>query len=87
MNAWKHTYRVFRGISDTSIKTGRICTLDWVYRKGNKEINSLVKKKDYSVIDRLYVGKIGIEHLRIMKKLKIVEPALKKQYINIEKYL
>jgi len=86
-NAWKHTYRVFRGVSDTSKKESHICTLDWVYRKGNKNIKNLVKKRGNSVVDKLYIGKIGIKHLNIMKKLGIVKPALKRQYINIEKYL
>ncbi|MBU2595797.1 flavohemoglobin expression-modulating QEGLA motif protein [Patescibacteria group bacterium] len=82
--AWYKTFRVFRGVANTSKGDGFICTLDSVYRLGEKEINNFVKEKGDSALDRLWVGKIGIKHLPIMKKLGITEPAIKRRYLKIE---
>jgi len=82
--AWYKTFRVFRGIADTSKGDGFICTLDAVYRLGEKEIIKFVKEKGDSALDRLWVGKIGLKHLSIMEKLGITEPAIKRKYLNLD---
>lgn len=82
--AWYKAFRVFRGIADTSKGDGFICTLDSVYRLGEKEVIKFVKEKGDSALDRLWVGKIAIKHLPIMEKLGITEPAIKRKYLNID---
>jgi hypothetical protein len=85
-DSWKYTYRVFRGIADTSNK-GRIITLDWNYRVGNLSILKLVEEKGEKILDNLYVGKIGIHHLELMKKLGIISPKIPRKYLTIEELL
>lgn len=82
--AWYKTFRVFRGIADTSKKDGLICTLDSVYRLGEKEVNNFVRENGDSALDRLWVGKIGIKHLPLMEKLGITQPAVERRYLNLD---
>lgn len=86
-NAWKYTYRVFRGISDTARSKGKVITLDWNYRQGNLAILKLVEEKGEAILDKLYVGKIGIHHLNLMKDLGIVNPLIQRKYLTIEELL
>jgi hypothetical protein len=86
-DAWKYTYRVFRGISDTAKSKGKVITLDWNYRQGNLAILRLVEEKGEEILDSLYVGKIGIHHLEIMKELHITTPKIKRKYLTIEELL
>ncbi|TSC90773.1 MAG: hypothetical protein CEN92_386 [Candidatus Berkelbacteria bacterium Licking1014_96] len=82
--AWYKTFRVFRGIADTSKSDGYVCTLDSVYRLGEKEVNDFVKEKGDSALDRLWVGRIGIKHLPLMEKLGITQPAVARRYLNLD---
>lgn len=82
--AWYKTFRIFRGIADTSKSDGFVCTLDSVYRLGEKEINSFIKKEGDPGLDRLWVGRIGIKHLPVMARLGIIEPVIKRRYLSIK---
>lgn len=85
--AWYKTFRVFRGIADTSKSDGFVCTLDSVYRLGEKEVNSFVREKGDSALDRLWVGKIGIKHLPLMEKLGITQPAVVRRYLKLDELM
>lgn len=85
-DAWKYTYRVFRGVADTSRVSG-ILTFDWRYRLGNQQVWELVHRNGEKTLDRLWVGKIGIQHLDLMKRLNILKPAIARQYVRIEEVL
>lgn len=82
--AWYKTFRIFRGVTDTSRGDGLVCTLDSIYRLGEKKVNSFVKKEGDSALDRLWVGRIGIKHLPIMTRLGITEPAIKRRYLRLK---
>jgi hypothetical protein len=81
--AWGQTRRVFRGIADTSKRDGKVCTLDWVYRKGNVAVWDLVRTEGEVVLDRLWVGKAGPHHLAILTQLGVTEPAQPRRYVKI----
>jgi uncharacterized protein (TIGR02421 family) len=63
--AWNLALRAKRGLIDTSKKGG--FTKDYVYLKGYYMIKDFVEKGGN--VKDLYVGKIGIEHLPIIKEL------------------
>jgi hypothetical protein len=85
-DAWKYTYRVFRGVADTSRVSG-ILTFDWRYRLGNQQVWELIERCGEKALNRLWVGKIGIQHLDLMKRLNITKPAIARQYVRIEEVL
>lgn len=85
--AWNQTRRVFRGIADTSKRDGKICTLDWVYRKGNVAVWDLVRTEGEAVLDRLWVGRAGPHHLAILTQLGVTKPAQPRRYVKIEDLL
>lgn len=64
-DAWTLTLRVKRGISDTS-KPGAF-TKDHIYLSGYYMIKDFVRKGGN--LKSLYVGKIGIQHVPLLKKL------------------
>lgn len=78
--AWKRTARTFRGITDPS-KPGNCYTKDWVYRKGNLAIWDFVKTKGEGELRRLYVGKMGIQHLGFLTELGITEPEIQPRFV------
>lgn len=63
--AWNLALRAKRGLIDTGKKGG--FTKDYVYLKGYYMIKDFVEKGGN--VKDLYVGKIGIEHLPIIKEL------------------
>ena len=63
--AFKLTVRAKRGLSDTSYKGGY--TKDCVYLRGFLEVLTFAKKHSVS---ELYVGKVGIKHLPLLKSVK-----------------
>ncbi len=85
--AYGQVNRVFRGLSDTSRRDGRICTLDWSYRAGNILIAEFVGTHGQNEFDRLWIGKIGPQHLGIMTQLGIDKPALLRRFLKIEDLL
>lgn len=87
--AWDRTVRVFRGTNDMSSKEGYRYTKDIVYRRGNIAVWDFADtRKDE--MKRLYVGKVGIQHLEMLWELGIKEPAIEprmigKNIVDIEK--
>lgn len=86
-DTWKYTYRIFRGLSDTSKNNGEVCTIDWLYRTGNRIIWDFVRKKGELALDHLWVGKIGIHHLDLVSRLGIKKPAISPRFLKIEELL
>lgn len=82
--AYGQTNRVFRGISDTSRRDGKICTIDWSYRAGNIAIAEFVNTYGEGEFNRLWIGKIGPSHLGMMTELGIDKPALPRRFLKIE---
>lgn len=85
--AWHHTFRVFRGVRDTSKSLGFINTSDYRYRRGNLEVAEFIKKNGVRALDKLWVGKIGIKHLPLMAELGITQPAVKRRYLKFDDLL
>ena len=68
--AWKISLKVKRGLYDTSKKLA--FTKDIVYFKGERMVEKYLQKKENSLKD-LYIGKVGIEDMKILKELKDFE--------------
>ena len=64
-DAWDITLRVKRGLKDTG-QAGAF-TKDHLYLTGNIKIKEFQKKGN---VRELYIGKIGIEHLPLLKNFK-----------------
>lgn len=62
--AWKLCLKVKRGLCDTSKKL--VFTKDIVYFKGEKNIKKYLKKPEHNLTD-LYIGKIGIDDIKVLK--------------------
>jgi len=78
--AWRLTVRAKRGLSDTSLHGG--CTKDIAYLKGYLAIKKFLKNG--GKIEDLYYGKIGIDDIANVKKIKgIVDP----KYLPTIRYL
>jgi len=82
--SWKLAVRAKRGLKDTS-KPGAY-TKDCVYLKGFIEVLKFVKKND---VDALYIGKIGIKDLTLLKEVEgvhkpkyLLTTLLEKRYIE-----
>ena len=68
--AWKLAARTFRGVPDLSLKG--CCSLkDNIYLRGYMSVAHFLEAGNEQ---RLYVGKIGIEHLDAMNELNILSP-------------
>ena len=67
--AWKLTLRAKRGLKDTS-KRGAF-TKDAVYLRGFLNVLEYAQKRS---VDELYIGKIGISDLSIVKQLPDIKP-------------
>lgn len=65
--------RATRGI--TRPVAGVFFARDHVYRTGYEEIKNFVEKNGLTAIEDLFVGKIGLEHLSVVKELN-VKPAI-----------
>ncbi len=68
--SWNITYKVKRGLKDTS-KPGAF-TKDLVYLRGFLEIDKLWNKPE--TIKRLYIGRIGISSLKLIDNLNFINP-------------
>jgi len=69
--AWKLCVKTKRGLKNTEIRTS--FTKDVIYFSGNREIERFVKHG--GSIEELYVGKIGISDLAIVKKIPDLKSA------------
>lgn len=69
--AFRLAMRVKRGLTYTDVPGGY--TKDYVYLRGYREVKKYLKKGD---IKDLYVGKIGLQHLDIIKEMKLKQPKL-----------
>ena len=67
--AFRLTLRVKRGICDTSKKGG--CTKDYVYIEGYFRVKEFLKTNS---INKLYWGKIGLEHVDLIKDIPGLNP-------------
>jgi len=63
--AWNLALRAKRGLADTSKKGG--FSKDYLYLKGKYVVEDFVKKG--GDVKELYVGKIGVEHVPLMKEI------------------
>lgn len=71
--AYKLAIRAKRGIADTRQPGG--CTKDHVYLKGYLMLKKYLKKG--GSIEKLYYGKISLEHLNLVEKMpELVEPRI-----------
>jgi uncharacterized protein (TIGR02421 family) len=71
--AWRTTIRVKRGLEDTSKPGG--CTKDYAYLRGYFAVKKFIE--DGGDIQKLYYGKIGIQHVDMLKRIDdLVEPKL-----------
>ena len=70
-DAWNLTLRVKRGLSDIS-KPGAF-TKDCLYFSGKIKIEQFLKK--HGKLEDLYIGRIGIKHIRPLKERNGIEPA------------
>ncbi|MBI5390180.1 DUF1704 domain-containing protein [Candidatus Woesearchaeota archaeon] len=68
--SWRMTLRAKRGLCDTS-KSGAF-TKDMLYLQGYLAVKSYVEEG--GALRDLYYGKIGIQHIPLLKKLPLVEP-------------
>lgn len=60
--------RATRGITEPA-EPGVFFARDHIYRSGYDEVKDFVEKNGLAAIDELFVGKISLEHLPIVKKL------------------
>ncbi|MBW2991042.1 DUF1704 domain-containing protein [Candidatus Woesearchaeota archaeon] len=73
--AWRITLRAKRGLIDTS-KPGAY-TKDHLYLKGYHEVKKFLQRRGDKGLTTLYYGRIGLEHVPLMKKVKdLKEPEL-----------
>lgn len=79
--AWVTCLRIFRGISDTS-KAGNYDPYMWRYMKGNLAVWDFVDSG--GDIAKLYIGKIGIDHIQDLYEMGITEPATEPRFIARE---
>ncbi|HLD15208.1 MAG TPA: tyrosine/phenylalanine carboxypeptidase domain-containing protein [Candidatus Nanoarchaeia archaeon] len=63
--AWNLTLRAKRGISNTSLPGAY--SKDYVYLKGYYDVKNFVKRRGN--LKDLYIGKIGIQHVNLIKQL------------------
>jgi len=70
--AWKVALKAKRGLTDTS-KPGAF-TKDFVYYKGHKMIKKFIR--DGGDLRELYYGKMNIDDLDIVKKVKGLKPPI-----------
>jgi hypothetical protein len=64
-DAYKITYRAKRNLNDTSLKGG--FTKDYVYFSGYYKVKKYAKKSKLK-LRRLFIGKVNINDLRVLKK-------------------
>lgn len=64
-DAWKLTLRVKRGLCDTSLPGA--FTKDIAYLKGYYQVKEYIRKG--GSYNDLYIGKIGIQHIKLVKQL------------------
>ncbi len=76
--AWGTCVRIFRGINNTE-KEGNYNPLILRYFRGNLAVWDYVKKG--GSISKLYIGKIGLEHLADLRKIGITKPKIRPQFI------
>lgn len=73
--AWKIVLRAKRGLIDTSYPGAY--TKDHLYLKGYYEVKKFLEKRGEQGLNTLYYGRIGLEHVPLMKKVKdLKEPEL-----------
>jgi hypothetical protein len=78
---WVTCVRIFRGISDTS-KVGNYDPYMWRYMKGNIAVWDFVDSG--GDITKLYIGKIGIDHIQDLYEMGITKPAVTPRFIARE---
>ena len=77
--AWNIALRSKRGMIFTE-KPGAF-TKDYLYFKGKDIVNEFIRKK--GDITKLYYGKIGIEHVKLLPKIKgLKKPKFVPKFIN-----
>ncbi len=71
--AWKLTVRAKRGLGDTALHGA--CTKDINYLKGYIKLKSFIKNGGN--INKLYYGKIGIQHIGVIKNIPgLIDPSI-----------
>ncbi|MFA6088548.1 MAG: tyrosine/phenylalanine carboxypeptidase domain-containing protein [Candidatus Woesearchaeota archaeon] len=70
-SAFKLALRTKRGISDSSLAGG--CTKDYVYLKGYLQVQDYIESGNS--YEDLYIGKVGIENISVIKKIPEIRPA------------
>jgi uncharacterized protein (TIGR02421 family) len=71
--AWKLALRAKRGLGDVR-KPGAF-TKDYVYLEGYHRVKDFLEEKGSAGLRMLYYGKIGFEHLKLLKRIDgLVEP-------------
>lgn len=69
-SAWKITLRAKRGIKNTSLPGG--CTKDYLYLEGYYQVKNYLANG--GSLHDLYIGKIGLEHIPILKDVEGIKP-------------
>lgn len=67
---WNLCRRTYRGIHHPTTP-GLAYVRDHIYRSGLKEVENAVETHGESIIDRLFIGRVGIQHLKGIEKLDI----------------
>lgn len=71
--AWKLALRAKRGVGDVS-RPGAY-TKDHVYLEGYSQVKNFLDEDSSKGMKQLYLGKIGLEHLKLLRKIEgLVEP-------------
>lgn len=78
--AWKICTKVKRGLQNTSEHA--VFTKDLVYYTGFRIIEQLVQEQGEASLQKLYVGKIGVDDTYIIEKIKMQKPKLLPQYLQ-----
>ena len=76
--AYELCIRIFRGTHHPE-NAGHPYTKDWVYFKGNLDVATFISEG--GDISRLYIGKIGIQHLQVLTELGINTPAIQPRFV------
>ncbi|MFA5134843.1 MAG: tyrosine/phenylalanine carboxypeptidase domain-containing protein [Patescibacteria group bacterium] len=78
--AWKICTKVKRGLQDTSEHA--VFTKDLVYYTGYRSIERFVREHGERALQKLYVGKIGVDDIFIIEKIKMQKPKLLPEYLR-----
>jgi hypothetical protein len=80
-DAWKRASRTARGVTDLSVPG--ICSLkDRIYLQGYLNVSRFLESG--GDLQRLYVGKVGIQHIELLQELSILQPSLSRQQLALD---